>query len=121
MTIQPPPYVGIHVAPPIRPRWWVRVKNISGMASGVFETEDVELKSERLIPAYSQAELDAAMAAERKRVLAVVEQRLQNWRQRTMNLSGDRLALDDFMGQESIDDLIDCVCDELGQVPRGAA
>jgi hypothetical protein len=27
-----------------------------------------------------------------------------------MNRSGDHLALDDFMGQESIDDLIDYVC-----------
>lgn len=41
-----------------------------------------------------------------------VEQRLRSWRQRTMNKSGDHLALDDFMGQESIDDLIDFVCDE---------
>ncbi|WP_421885215.1 NADAR family protein [Methylibium sp.] len=40
----------------------------------------------------------------------VVEQRLLTWRQRFMNKSGDRLALDDFMGQESIDDLIDFVC-----------
>ena len=29
-----------------------------------------------------------------------------------MNRSGDRLALDDMMGQDSIDDLIDYVCDE---------
>lgn len=41
-----------------------------------------------------------------------VEQRIRGWRQRTMNRSGDRLALDDMMGQESIDDLIDYVCDE---------
>ena len=111
MTIPPPSYVGIPVAPPIRPRWWVRVNNISGMASGVFETEDVELRSERLIPAYGQAELDAVMAAEHKRVLADVEQRLRTWRKRTMNPNGDKLALDDFMGPESLDDLIDCVCD----------
>jgi len=55
----------------------------------------------------------AAVEAEvRQRVLAAVEQRLRNWRQRHMNKSGDRLALGDFMGQDSIDDLIDCVCDE---------
>lgn len=30
-----------------------------------------------------------------------------------MNRSGDRLALNDFMGQDSIDDLIDCVCAPL--------
>lgn len=55
----------------------------------------------------------AAVEAEvRQRVLAAVEQRIRGWRQRTMNKSGDRLAIDDFMGQESIDDLVDCVCDE---------
>ena len=48
----------------------------------------------------------------RERVLDAVEQRILGWRQRTMNKSGDRLALDDFMGQDSIDDLIDYVCDE---------
>lgn len=41
-----------------------------------------------------------------------VEQRIRTWRQSTMNKSGDRLAIDDFMGQESIDDLVDFVCDE---------
>ncbi len=40
----------------------------------------------------------------------VVEERLNSWRQQQMNRSGDRLALDDFMGQDSIDDLIDFVC-----------
>lgn len=34
-----------------------------------------------------------------------IEHRLLTWRQRTMNRSGDRLALNDFMGQDSIDDL----------------
>lgn len=29
-----------------------------------------------------------------------------------MNRSGDRLALDDFMGEDSIADLVDFVCDE---------
>lgn len=29
-----------------------------------------------------------------------------------MNRSGDRLALDDFMGEYSIADLVDFVCDE---------
>lgn len=42
-----------------------------------------------------------------------IEHRLLTWRQRTMNRSGDRLALNDFMGQDSIDDLIDCVCAPL--------
>ena len=40
------------------------------------------------------------------------EQRLRTWRQRHMNRSGDRLALDDFMGEDSIADLVDYVCDE---------
>lgn len=41
-----------------------------------------------------------------------IEQRLLTWRQRTMNKSGDQLALDDFMDKESLADLIDFVCDE---------
>ena len=47
-----------------------------------------------------------------------VEQRIRAWRQRTMNKSGDLLAIDDFMGQGSIDDLVDFVVakilDQLG-------
>jgi hypothetical protein len=46
-----------------------------------------------------------------------VEQRLLTWRQRTMNRSGDHLALDDFMDKESLADLIDFVCDECAQPP----
>ena len=53
-----------------------------------------------------------AWRARPKRVLADVEQRLRNWRKRTVNPSGDRLALDDFMSEDEIDDLIDYVCDE---------
>jgi len=41
-----------------------------------------------------------------------VEQRIRSWRQRTMNRSGDHLAIDDFMGESDIDDLVDFVCDE---------
>ena len=41
-----------------------------------------------------------------------IEQRLMTWRQQHINKSGDRLALDDFMGKDSIDDLVDFVCDE---------
>ena len=49
-----------------------------------------------------------------------IEQRLRTWRQQQMNCSGDRLALDDFMGEESIDDLVDFVCDEyaLDALPK---
>jgi hypothetical protein len=49
-----------------------------------------------------------------------VEQRIRTWRQRAMNTSGDRLAIDDFMGQESIDDLVDFVCDEWAQPPAAS-
>ena len=41
-----------------------------------------------------------------------VEDRLHTWRQSQMNRSGDRLALDDFMDKEAMEDLIDFVCDE---------
>jgi hypothetical protein len=58
---------------------------------------------------------EAARDAE-KLTLDAVEQRLLNWRQSTMNKSGDRLALDDFMGKESIDDLVDYVCDEFAAI-----
>jgi hypothetical protein len=64
--------------------------------------------------AIDDTEMDGAAveAKVRQRVLAAVEQRIRGWRQRHMNKSGDRLAIDDFMGQESIDDLVDYVCDE---------
>jgi hypothetical protein len=54
-----------------------------------------------------------AVEAERERVLTSVEDRLRGWRQRKMNRSGDMLALDDFMGQDSIEDLVDHVCDRF--------
>lgn len=41
-----------------------------------------------------------------------IEQRLLTWKQRHMNRSGDRLALDDFMGDDAVSDLVDYVCDE---------
>lgn len=46
-----------------------------------------------------------------------VEQRIRTWKQRTMNKSGDRLSIEDFMGQDSIDDLVDFVCDEWTPLP----
>ena len=45
-----------------------------------------------------------------------VEQRLLAWRQSFVNRSGDQLALDDFMDEQSLDDLIDFVCDESHRV-----
>ena len=41
-----------------------------------------------------------------------VEQMLRTWRCSHLNEDGDRLALDDFLDQDSIEDLIDFVCDE---------
>jgi len=40
-----------------------------------------------------------------------VEHRIRTWKQRTMNKSGDLLSIDDFLGQDSVDDLVDFVCD----------
>ena len=46
-----------------------------------------------------------------------VEQRLLTWKQSFVNKSGDQLALDDFMDKQSLDDLIDFVCDEYTSPP----
>ena len=46
-----------------------------------------------------------------------VEQRLLTWRQSFVNKSGDQLALGDFMDKQSLDDLIDFVCDEYTSPP----
>lgn len=71
--------------------------------------------------AYGDARAATAVLAERvaearervvKGVSDHIEQRLHAWRHSTMNESGDRLALDDFMGEDSIDDLVDFVCDQ---------
>lgn len=71
---------------------------------------DAETKSQ----AVEIEQLRAKLAAQAEPVAwrDHVEQRIRAWRQRTMNKSGDCLAIDDFMGQESIDDLVDFVCDE---------
>ena len=45
----------------------------------------------------------------------IVERRLRTWRQRLVNRSGDQLALDDFLDRESLDDLVDFVCDEYSK------
>jgi hypothetical protein len=46
-----------------------------------------------------------------------VEQRLRAWKQPHINRSGDQLALEDFMGADDIDNLIDYVCDEWSGPP----
>ena len=47
-----------------------------------------------------------------------VEQRLLTWRQSFVNRSGDQLALDDFMDKQSLDDLVNFVCDEYTTPPQ---
>lgn len=50
-----------------------------------------------------------------------VEQRLQSWRQRFINETGDQLSLRCFMDKESVDDLIDYVCSEYAAPPSQPA
>jgi len=45
----------------------------------------------------------------------IVERRLRTWRQRFVDRSGDQLALGDFLDRESLDDLVDFVCDEYSE------
>lgn len=45
----------------------------------------------------------------------IVERRLRTWRQRFVDRSGDQLALGDFLDRESLDDLVDFVCDEYSK------
>lgn len=66
------PAVWAPVEPSVGPRAWLRVSNIGGQSRGVFETQDVELRSERLDPLYDKAALDAAVAAERERFRAAL-------------------------------------------------
>ena len=61
-------------------------------------------------PLFTADQVAEAVMDERELVLTSVENRLRAWRQRSMNRSGDMLALDDFMGQDSIEDLVDHVC-----------
>ena len=64
--------VGVPLERQVRPRAWARVCNISDTTRGVFEpgaqgeAPNVELKTERLVPLYDQAAIDAAVAAERQ-------------------------------------------------------
>lgn len=62
----------------LTPRAWLRVSNISNQSRGVFETEDVELRSERLDPLY---------ALTREEVAAVNKLRARReWMSRATNL-----------------------------------
>lgn len=85
-----------------------------GYRSGAASAEYLEDTKRKLLAAIES--LIAAPAAPQQAEPVAwrdhVEQRMHNWRQRKMNRSGDRLALDDMMSKESIDDLIDYVCDE---------
>lgn len=70
------PAVGAPLERQVMPRAWARVSNISGTTRGVFEpgaqgeAPDVELKTERMVPLYDRAVIDAAVAAERERFAA---------------------------------------------------
>lgn len=63
-------------------------------------------------PLPAQGSVDVNVGPHTQAVADHIEQRMRTWRQRRMNRSGDQLALDDFMGEDSIADLVDFVCDE---------
>lgn len=64
-------------------------------------------------PLPAQGPVDVNVGPHARLVADHIEQRLRTWKQSRMNESGDQLALDDFMGDESIADLVDFVCDEF--------
>lgn len=70
----------------------------------------------RAVLAAEQPQSEAQPVAWREHV----EQRIRSWRQRTMNRYGDRLAIDDYMSADAIDDLVDYVCDEYAAPPPSA-
>lgn len=57
---------------------------------------------------------DEAQAEQGAGWRAAVEARLRAWRQSFVDRSGDRLALDDFMDEKSLNDLIQFVCSMAG-------
>lgn len=63
-------------------------------------------------PLYTHPQLPSAQPT---LTAEIVERRLRTWRQRFVNRSGDQLALDDFLDRESLDDLVDFVCDEYSK------
>jgi hypothetical protein len=90
-------------------RGWRKVQQ-----QGVYSKADLEAEFQRGRAAGITQVVDAQQ--QEPYTPQLVEDRLNAWRQRLMNQSGDRLALDDFMGQESIDDLIDFVCAPTSRV-----
>ena len=97
-------------------------KNGAGLNMSTQHTRITELESQ-LAQRFDAADMATASAQGfRDGVASVsawsehVEQRLLAWRQSFVNRSGDQLALDDFMDKQSIDDLIDFVCDESHRV-----
>jgi hypothetical protein len=71
---------------------------------------------DRAIEALETALAQAEPAAWREHV----ENRIRTWRNSLMNRSGDRLSIDDYMGADDIDDLVDFVCDEYAAPPQKA-
>jgi len=77
------------------------------------QSDYIQTARESVRAALAASEVQAGPVAWRQHA----EQRIRSWRQRTMNRSGDMLSLDDFMSAESIDDLVDFVCDEWVHPP----
>lgn len=63
-------------------------------------------------PLYTHPQLPSAQPT---LTAEIVERRLRTWRQRFVDRSGDQLALGDFLDRESLDDLVDFVCDEYSK------
>lgn len=90
----------------------------NALPDGTFAPHDAAMMREydkvlgMLRDATEAAQREQVSVARRPLTADVVEQRLLTWRQRLVNRSGDQLALDDFMDRQSIDDLVDFVCDE---------
>ena len=76
------------------------------------DNDDERMKMDKADMPAVGAPLERQVRPRARTVADHIEQRLMTWRQQHINKSGDRLALDDFMGKDSIDDLVDFVCDE---------
>jgi hypothetical protein len=77
-----------------------------------FRGDIMDISGCTLLALAAEKEAQQSRRGDARAISDHIEQRLLTWQQQRMNKSGDRLALDDFMGKDSIDDLIDFVCDE---------
>lgn len=76
---------------------------------------------ERAVEEAARRANDEARAQQGAQWQAAVEARMRAWRQSFVNRSGDRLALDDFMDEKSLKDLIQFVCSMAGGEESSAA